>query len=100
MWWVAISELIDMIVVWLGAAIICFMPIAIVLGLLQGLQRLVAYIRTCFRHAFFPSLEDDKEEAVDARVAVEIVPQVNQKGATEKMREEVCEREEKCLAKK
>ena len=78
MWWVALSDLMDMIAIWLGAAIMTFVPIAIVLGLLHGLQEAVAYIRKCFRHAFFPSLEDDEEKAVDARVEVEIVPQVNQ----------------------
>lgn len=77
--WIALSDLIDMIVVWLGAAFITFVPLAIVLGLLHGLQKAGAYVRTCFRHAFFPSLEDDKEKVpIDARVEVEVVPQVNQ----------------------
>ena len=78
MWWVVLSVLIDIFVLWLGACMITFVPIAVVLGLVHGLHETVAYVRKCFRHAFFPSLEDDEEKAVDARVEVKVVPEVSQ----------------------
>lgn len=79
MFWVAISHLLDLLVLWMGAAVLFLIPLFIGLGIWHAICRGLNEVGKCFVHVFTMHKPEEEDEEVEVLVVENTDEVVNSK---------------------